>query len=300
VLDLGSDDDSVNADDDFDMEELEFQHDHFIYTTPEGVIPTLKHYKYLGVTLDTRLGDPRKIYPGEKSMELDFAHSQAKKGMKVLHALRPFLTDRFCPLILKVALVRNLVYSKMLYGAELIGFQKLHADPMQRVINTAAKWILGLQRNNTTTDAFTLCFELSLPPVHQELCALRARLSYKLNAHTDGGLHTWLQLLWDQPPRVKGNHQTWVSLTKKWLKGLEKDRSKYARIITGDAQMGRLELRYQSDLTAPLRLWAQLSKALEMRVRANSYTSQMQRGLRTAFLGTDEYGELANVAEAPI
>jgi hypothetical protein len=67
--------------------------------------------------MDERLGDPRKVMVGERSMELDFAMIQAKKGMRQLHVLRPFLTDRFCPIHLKVALVRNLIYPTMLYGS---------------------------------------------------------------------------------------------------------------------------------------------------------------------------------------
>ena len=76
--------------------------------------------------------------------------------MHQLHELRPFLMDRFCPIQLKVALVRNLVYPTMLYGAEFVGFQKLHAEPLQRVINLAAKWIMGLAKHSTSTDAFYL------------------------------------------------------------------------------------------------------------------------------------------------
>lgn len=278
-----------------DMLDLVDQHDQHDYTSPEGIIPTVQHYKYLGITLDTRLGDPRRIVTGERSMELEFAFLQAKKGTKVLHALRPFLTDRFCPIQLKVLIVRNLLYSKMLYGAELIGFQQLHAEPMQRVVNTAAKWILGLSSANTQTDAFTLCFELGLPPVHQELCAMRARLCFKLDSHRDGGLQTWIQHLWDNPPdTVHNGSQTWVTASRKWLRGLEKDRNKYDRLFTESAP-GRLYMEY-GDRTAPLRPWAQLGKTYEMKVRSNAYNKDqttIHAGLRTAFIGETEYGDLS-------
>ena len=93
-----------------------------LYIMEDGLIPSIKQYKYLGINVDGRLGDPRKVIPDEQSMELEFAHFQAKKGMKVIHALQPFLTDRFCPIALKVAMARNLVYSKMLFSTELMGF----------------------------------------------------------------------------------------------------------------------------------------------------------------------------------
>jgi hypothetical protein len=84
-----SDNSSIEGSDDKDkvMEELELQHDHYLYSTADGTVLTVKQYKYLGITIDTQLGDPRKIIPGRRSMELDFAHSQAAKGMRVLHSL---------------------------------------------------------------------------------------------------------------------------------------------------------------------------------------------------------------------
>ena len=302
ALDLDSDTSSVEGGDDWGentMEDFEFQHDHFNYSTVEGPIPTVKQYKYLGITMDTRLGDPRKVTTGAKSMELEFAQLQAKKGMRALHEIRPFLTDRHCPIVLKVAMVRNLVYGKMLYGAELIGFQLRHAEPMQRVINTAAKWIMGLQKHTSLTDAFTLCYELGLPPIHQELSAMRARLAFKLMAHNEGGLKTWLQTLWDNPASGRGTRHTWVSLTKKWLNEIERDKNKFARLSLEEDGVARVV--YMEDETAPLRPWAQLGKAFEMQVRSNSYRSNMQDGIQAAFLGVRDIGlPPAEVQETPL
>jgi hypothetical protein len=297
LLDLEDSDASSTLSDDEveEMDELEFQHYHCRYDIPEGVIPTVKTYKYLGITMDTRLGDPRKIVTGERSMELEFAHSQANKGMKQLHALRPFLTDRFCPIIIKVALVRNLLYSSMLYGSEMTGFQRVHAEPMQRVINTAAKWILGMNRHNTKTDAFTLCLELGLPPVFQEMCAMHARLAIKLEHPEERGFKTWIKVLWDNPPPSRGNHQTWVTLTRKWLRGLEKEEHKYSRTFKViDDQIVWCTV---PDHAAPIRPWAQLGKALDLRVRANQYSSNLTKQLRAALIGETEEGD---PAEGPL
>jgi exonuclease III len=306
VLDIESDCSSIDGVDPwngYEMDDLVYQHDNNDYFTIDGVIPTVQHYKYLGITMDTRLGDSRKIITGARSMELDFAFLQAKKGLNILHSLRPFLTDRFCPLAIKVMVVRNLVYSKMLYGAEFIGFQQLHADPMQRVINLAAKWILGLSGSNTQTDAFTLCFELGLPPVHQELCAMRARLCFKLDAHLDGGLGTWIQDLWDNPPPVKhAMPLSWATTSRQWLKGLERERNKYNRVFVEDAAEGGSDP--PDNLTVPLRPWAQLGKSCEFKVRSNPYASNptgVQAMIRTAFLGETQFGEMvAPRPEAPL
>jgi hypothetical protein len=85
VLDLDSLDGSSIEDPDEKpevvMRTLEFKHDHYIYSTADGIVPIVKNYKYLGINLDTRLSDPRKIVPGQRSMELEFAFSQAAKGM---------------------------------------------------------------------------------------------------------------------------------------------------------------------------------------------------------------------------
>jgi hypothetical protein len=293
VIDFKDSDVSSLAKEAEEMDELEFQHAHYHYSLPDGNIPMAKTYKYLGITVDSRLGDSRKIRPGEQSMELDFAHSQANKGMKQLHTLRPCLTDRFCPLPLKMALVRNLIYPSMLYGAEFIGFQKVHAEPMQRVINTAAKWILGLHRHNTVTDAFTLCYELGFPPIFQELCAMRARLAYKLTKNGDDGMHSWLKRLWDNPVNFPSRHLTWVTQTKNWLEGIEKDGQKYARITIMAVNNGALEwhVRPVQNKDAPLRYWSQLGKALEMRDRSNEYNSTLMAHLRSALLGENELGE---------
>jgi hypothetical protein len=196
---------------------------------PEGPILTVDAYKYLGITVDGRLGDPRKVVVGEQSMELDFAMMQAKKGMRQLHTLWPFLTNCFCPIHLKVALVRNLIYPTMLYGLEFIGFQKLHSDPLQRVINVAAKWIVGLHRSNTSTDVFSLCYKLGLLPIFLKMSTMRARLRIKLDAHLP--LKTWIQELWDNPAAYPSRHLTWVMQTKKWLNQVEKEKHKYARLF---------------------------------------------------------------------
>jgi exonuclease III len=306
ITDIESDCSSIVGVDDwegYDMEDISYQHELHEYTTPDGEIPTVTQYKYLGIALDSRLGDPRNIVTGERSMELEFAFTQAKKGMNILFALRPFLTDRFCPIAVKVMIVRNLLYSKMLYGAEFIGFQALHAAPMQRVINIAAKWILGLSKDASHMDAFTLCYELGLPPVHQELCAMRARLCYKLEAHTEGGLNTWIQDLWDQPPTRKetGPRLTWVTASRRWLKELDKDRNKYNRVPLDDAQALGVE---DPLLDAPLRPWAQLGRSAELKVRSTPYAlnpTGIQAQIRIAFLGEDSFGEMPlNTAEAPM
>ena len=281
-------------------EELLASHLETVYSIPEGAIPTVEAYKYLGITMDGRLGDPRKIVTGEKSMEYEFALLQSKKGMRQLHTLRPFLTDRFCPIHLKVALVRNLIYLTMLYGAEFIGFQKLHADPLQHVINMAAKWITGLHRHNTSTDSFSMCYELGLPPISLEMSAARARLGCKLDGHPK--LKTWIQQLWDNPASYATRHLTWVTQTKKWLEQIDREKHKYAWNLIprrgGYHVEGRciveeedgVSYLYFEDSSAPLRHWAQIGRCIEMRVRSNRYRFPFMDNLIAEFIGETATG----------
>jgi hypothetical protein len=129
LLDL-DDDNTVSNNDASTLESHLESHLATVYTMLEGGIPTVKKYKYLGVTVDSWLMTPHTVVLGECLMEFDFAFSQAYKGLQKLFALHPLLTNHFCPLALKVALVRNQVYGSMLYGVELIGFQKVHVEPM--------------------------------------------------------------------------------------------------------------------------------------------------------------------------
>jgi hypothetical protein len=213
-----------------DLKALELTHKATTYGMPEGPVPMVSTYKYLGI-MDKHLGDPRKVVVGECSMELDFSMIQAKKGMRQLHVLQPFLTDHFCPIHLKVALVRNLIYPTMLYGSEFIGFQKLHVEPLQRVINIAAKWIVGLHKSNTSTDVFSLCYKLGLSPVSLEMSSARARLGIKLNTNP---VKTWIQQLWDNPAKYSMQCLTWVMQMKKWLDQVIREKHKYAQLYLPD------------------------------------------------------------------
>jgi hypothetical protein len=145
---------------------------------------------------------------------------------------------------------------------------------MQCVINMAAKWIMGLQHHNLQCDVMTLCYELGLLPIHIEMCALRARLAFKLKAHTEGGLKTWLQTLYDKPMPPRGNFQTWVSLTKKWLEGIKGDLQKYTySFIVDEGDNSQVRLAYESDKVALLREWVQIGHAYKMRNWSNRYSS---------------------------
>ncbi|OAX31052.1 hypothetical protein K503DRAFT_806411 [Rhizopogon vinicolor AM-OR11-026] len=112
------------------------------FMTPIGEIPKVSSYKYLGIIVTNYLGvfmgkDPAMPIPEGCTDAMNHALAQAAKGLKALGTLKPLLLDKFCPVPLKVELVRSLVYPIMTYGGEFIGFNKRLALPMQRVVDMA-------------------------------------------------------------------------------------------------------------------------------------------------------------------
>ena len=69
------------------------------FPTTDGEIPVVTEYKYLGVWLDSSLGDHRSgTSKWGPSLELENSKRRVAEGLKAVHALRPLLTDRLCPL----------------------------------------------------------------------------------------------------------------------------------------------------------------------------------------------------------
>jgi exonuclease III len=203
------------------------QHRNIVYDTPAGVIPKVESYKYLGVDINSDLVDSRGNLEGRANVEMAFSRSQAAKGKKVLHQLRPLLTDRKCPLYLKTMLIRNFVMSKMLYGAEFIGWKKRNADPMQAVVNTAVKWAVGARGTTNLFEGFTLCYELGLPTIEEEINGRRARLIAKLGSGQKK-LKTWIQILFDSG--FTHMKRTWITL---WGHPVHLE-TKYSPLLAGD------------------------------------------------------------------
>ncbi|THH18985.1 hypothetical protein EUX98_g8861 [Antrodiella citrinella] len=177
------------------------------YATPDGDIPKVYDYKYLGITIDTTIGGE---IPGLN--ELTFVKSQAAKGEKIMAVLRPFLRDPKWPISLKANLIRTLLMSKMLYGSEWVGYKEKNSHPIQTVMTKALRYALGVPIKAKAFDPFTICYELGLPTAQQEQTALRARLSAKLE-HSKR-LKTWIKTLYDKP--LTSKKRSWVSATKTW------------------------------------------------------------------------------------
>lgn len=244
-------------------EEEKKSHAETTYDTPAGVIPKVDVYKYLGIEMDATLPRSREV----GGNEITFAKKQAAKGEKVLNKLRPLLRDRTWPLPVKMALIRTLLLSIMIYGAEWIGYKQLNAAPIQRVIDKALKLAMGNSSRSNGHEAFTLSYELGIPSVEEELASLRARLGAKLKFTTK--MKTWLQILYSNPFK-KGGNRTWVTEGDHWEKKIMKNLEKY------DGN--------------PLRPWVEKGHEYEVDIRSNSYASETLQLLRTARSSVDAMG----------
>ncbi|THH27478.1 hypothetical protein EUX98_g6712 [Antrodiella citrinella] len=298
------------------------------FDTPAGRIPQVDRYKYLGIWVDRSLVNHRSG-PGEgevSGLELQHSKAQAQKGERAVHQMRPLLTDRNCPLALKVDLIRNLIMPLMLYGSEWTAFRQTHAAPLQRVVNMAARWALGVFAKLTSFDGMTMCHALRIPSVEEEMVARRTRLQAKLE-HGHPKMRTWLQILWGDDPhsyaRARGNPYTWCKSGRTWVNrtlDANEGLTKYAgyRNITrpelaerawelwealrgwGDAL--NLETWHGPEYMSPreklrdvmpLREWAARALIYESHVRSNDFRSVYIDQVRDLLVGLTPVGMIA-------
>lgn len=226
-----------------------------VFATPAGELPKVETYKYLGI-------DMQKDLPASRARggnELEHVKRMAKKGEKALNAVRPLLRNPEWPLPVKIALIRTLVMSVMVYGSEWVGYKQPHARPIQRVMSKALKLAMGNSSKSLAYDYMTLSYELGMPTVEEEQAALRARLSAKLQFTS--GIKTWLSTLYEQP--LVSRSRTWVSTTKSWEKTTLRGMDKYGEGL-------------------PLRPWAARGHEYEIHTRCNGYRSVTIDDLRDA------------------
>lgn len=247
-------------------------------------IPKVEHYKYLGIVVDNELPNSREqLTPKAKNTELRHAKSLALKGRKALHAIRPVLTDRFCPLPVKVAVIRTFVASRLKYGAELLGFKQEFIKPQQRVLSIALRWAVGLGGSSREVGDLALSYELGIPTLEEEYTGARTRLWTKAKRKQDPG-KTFLP--WLAKWRSDTQKNTWMSLSQRLIKtyasardGEIEDLVDIREELTDEAAAG--------DSVANLPEWALRGRQIEAHVRSNKYTSTPAVAAREALAGYD-------------
>lgn len=190
------------------------------FVTSMGTFPKVSSYKYLGIEVSENLplfmgGDSANLLQGRSTDALLHAKSLAAKGLTALTTLKPVLCDPACPLPLKIELIRAFVMSVMAYGAEFIGFNKKLAEPLQRVMNVALRWSVGLKKSSKVTSGLVMSVELGIPLFYEFLAGQRARLFHKLTLG-DPPMQTLLPAL--QEDHTFHPQRTWCSENECWLK----------------------------------------------------------------------------------
>ena len=293
-------------------EEIQKRHKEATYMAGNAEIPKVEKYKYLGIWVDERLIESRGDRVNRtNTLERDHAKEQAKKGLKALYAMKPFLIDKHIPMLLKTHAVRNLIMSKMLYGAEWIGYLTANAAPMEKVIHKAICWMIGQKSTENEVDTLTMCFELGIPTIEEEIHARRTRLVAKLQ-RPDGGLKTWLASLWQEPYGAVGK-KTWVTGSTSWLSTTLKWLPKYSkayipRYIEFCEEKGVNPDNYQMAVDEgwargcryrnaeyPLREWATLAQDFELTVRSNTHMSAIATEMDNRTTGVNALGVENNV-----
>lgn len=289
-------------------EEILKRHSETTYMAGSAEIPKVEKYKYLGIWVDERLIESRGNRDNRSNtLEREYAKAQANKGYKALYAMKPFLVDRHVPTILKVHAVKNLIMSKMLYGAEWIGYLTANAEPMEKVLRKAVCWMTGYTDTvGSGVDPLTLCYEMSLPTIEEEIHARRTRLVAKLQ-RPDAGLTTWLAALWQEPLGVVGR-KTWVSGSTSWLSSTLKWLPKYSKAyvpryiafceekgIDPDDYETAIEYGWargcrHRNAEYPLREWATLAQDFELTVRSNTHISTIAEEMDKDTTGVNAQG----------
>ena len=190
------------------------------FETTKGAFPKVSSYKYLGIEVSEDLplfmgGDVANLLQGKSTDALLHVKSLAAKGLTALSTLKPILCDPACPLPLKTELIKAFVMSVMTYGSEFVGFNKKLAAPVQRVMDLALRWCVGLKRTSKQVSSMVLSVELGIPLFYEFFAGQRARLFHKLKLG-DPPMQTLLTSL--QAEHAFHPQRTWCSENEFWLK----------------------------------------------------------------------------------
>jgi Reverse transcriptase (RNA-dependent DNA polymerase) len=245
------------------------------FLTAFDEISQVDSYKYLGITVDETLPYSGITLGGARKNKESYVRLLVKKGNKTLHRLRPVFINDLCPLPIKTMLIRMFLTPTMLYGAEWLGFQQLSSFPLQRVINTAAHWAVGLRGTSNITDSKMLVFELSLPYIGEDLAAARTRLYLKSYRGQSG---TWLSKL-AKTKSAGGRESSWVFTSRKQITSISNKRYKYSKPDPDPSK---------PETYAPMRDWAMRGQAAENHMRASAFRSPQLQSIKGLLSGLDD------------
>lgn len=129
----------------------------------DNTIPALKHVKTLGVYLDAELSMTRQV---------NAISSAASYRIKLINAIRPFLSSTNCANVARAVIGTRLDYCNVL----LCGTSKQNIKKLQTVQNNAVRAILGLDRRDHISQARR---ELHWLPIQQRIAFKMLSISHR-------------------------------------------------------------------------------------------------------------------------
>ncbi|KAJ3013646.1 hypothetical protein NUW54_g1530 [Trametes sanguinea] len=282
------------------------------FRTREGEVPKVDEYKYLGIIVDQGFTSSREKVNGQKATETRHSDLLAIKGRGTLHMMEPLLRDRHCPLAIKVAAIRTFLTPKMMYGGEWLGFKQDNTRPLQKVVNTAMEWVLGITPSNDTAIGELLSWELGIPLIDIEMGAARTRL-YAKARRTIQPMKTWLRTLVTYNS-VRSAKKTWVSVSNREISNLLKKYTGTEDINWEQTREGEyMEYGRAEDSTEDLwqrlqewnetppkgRPWVLRTRIYETHIRANQYQSQTLKEVRQILAGIVDPRDIEEWDESP-
>lgn len=166
-----------------------------------GQIPIVESYTYLGVEVQKRFDMNAVVTKRVAIME------------RALNAVTPFLVNKTIPISFKVTVLKAMVISVGLYGAELFGTETNLVSKLQTVINRAMRLICGTSERNYSYPVTLMCEELSIPPMRAIAAGRKMRAFAKAATQK-----TWISKLMKELPTGTGRMNTWTGSGHRFLK----------------------------------------------------------------------------------
>ena len=126
-------------------------------------MPIVKEYRYLGILLN-------------EGLDLDYAaRDRAEKLKKTLFSTAHFLKTRSIPSHIRIDVLKALIGTKAVYGAELFGFSAERSSLFQKWINMGLRWCFDVGSKHYTLSNVVMWEEAHYPPIEAIHNSLKAQ-----------------------------------------------------------------------------------------------------------------------------
>jgi len=194
-------------------------------------VPIVSEYTYLGVTMQEDDGESMSV----------FQEKQVQRLRTLAGRLRPFLSSKSIPSLVRFRIFRSLVEPIARWGLELIGWSDL-SGKLKTAYSQCVKALVGSSSKNTIYSIYCLSLELGVPLLEDLHFMARARAFYKLRS-----LKTFIAVLMANVG-VPYRKLTWTTGVPRYLKTYPKlDLGKpwsEAKVNLGKYLLARREKEY--------------------------------------------------------